>query len=139
VCCSNISHRKWLRDDIRTWGSNRTPRQELDLANRRKQILTRLTAHRAEAVKFCRPVLSSEASNEEEHPGEPELMSTLLPSDFPTGALGEPCHGALLESERELRRASCLKALQTLQSFAIQRAHIQQTQLKHATRVKANT
>jgi hypothetical protein len=63
----------------------------------------------------------------------------MLPSDFPNGVLVNPSHGALMESERELRCASCLKALQTLRSFAIQRAHIQQTQLKHASRMKSNT
>jgi hypothetical protein len=136
--CSNISYRKRLRDDIRAWGPSRTPCQELDLVNQRKLILTRLTAHRVEGVQFCHPVPSSGEPSGDEHPGEPELMSTFLPSDFPNGALQEASHEALLESERELHRTSCLKALQTLQSFAIQRAHIQQTQLKHAACVKTN-
>jgi hypothetical protein len=105
---------------------------------RRKLILTRLSAHRAEGVQFCHPIPSSGEPGGDEYSGEPELMSTLLPSDFPNGALLEASHRALLESERELRRASCLKALQTLRSFAIQRAHIQQTKLKHAARVKTN-
>jgi hypothetical protein len=135
----DVIDRKRLRDDIRAWGSNRTPHQELDLASHRKQILTRLTAHHSEGARFCHPAPYLEEPSREEHVGEPELMSTMLPSDFPNGALVNPSHGALLESKRELRRASCLKVWQTLRSFAIQRARIQQTQLKHTTRVKANT
>jgi hypothetical protein len=92
-----------------------------------------------EGGKFICPVPSLEQPNEEQHAGEPELMSTTLPSDFPNGTLVNTSHEALLESERELCHASCLKALQTLRSFAIQRTHLQQTQLKHATCVKANT
>jgi hypothetical protein len=134
----DINPRKRLRDDMDAWGSNRTPRQELELVSWRKQILTQLTTHHAEGSKFCCPASSLEEPSREEHAGEPELMSTMLPSDFPNGVLVNLSHGALLESERELCHASCLKALQTLQSFAIQRAHIQQTQLKHASHVKSN-
>jgi hypothetical protein len=136
---NQINYRKRLRDDIRVWGSNKTPCQELDVASWRKQILTRLTAHHAEGSRFCRPVPSLQESHGDEHSGEPEFMSTMLPSDFPTRVLPNTSHRAILESERELRRASCLKALQTLRSFAIQRTHIQQTQLKHTSRMKPNT
>jgi hypothetical protein len=64
-------------------------------------------------------------------------MATMLPSDYPTGTLSQEMYVPLVEAERELRRASCLKALQTLRSFAIQRAHIKQAHYKHVQGINA--
>jgi hypothetical protein len=45
----------------------------------------------------------------------------------------------LIEAKRELHQASCLKALQTLHSFAIQQVHLKQVHLKHLQGIKATT
>jgi hypothetical protein len=109
------------------------------MATRRKQLLSRLIAHRTEAMKFCPIAPPLFNQDEEEHVGEPELMSTKIPSDYPAGTLSNRMYETLVEAERELRRASCLKALQTLRSFAIQRAHLKQAHHKHLRGIKATT
>jgi hypothetical protein len=90
-------------------------------------------------MKFFSTAPPLSGSGNEEHAGEPELMATMLPSDYPTGTLSQQMYNPLIEAERELRRASCLKALQTLRSFAIQRAHIKQAHHKHVRGIKATT
>jgi hypothetical protein len=111
----------------------------MDLSSRRKQLLARLVAHRTAAMKFCPTAPPLLGTGSDEHAGEPELMATMLPSDYPTGSLSQQLYLPLLEAECELRRASCLKALQTLRSFAIQRAHIKQAHHKHVRGIKATT
>lgn len=66
-------------------------------------------------------------------------MSTLLPSDYPPGSLPAHLYSTIRDKEHELRRASCLKALQLVRSCSIQRSHVLRANHKHGRGIKAFT
>jgi hypothetical protein len=83
--------------------------------------------HREQVVTFCLPTAAQLASGTPSSlEGAPELLSTLLPSHFPPGSLVEHTHAAVIDTEKQLRRVSCLKALQDIRGLVAQKAHYQQ-------------
>jgi hypothetical protein len=119
--------RERLKTEIKSFGANPSPRQSLLINARRKALAESLTLHREQAVTYCPPTaaqLATETVSLAE--GAPERLSTLLPSHFPPGALGEDTHAAVIDTEKQLRRVSCLKALQDVRGLVAQKAHYQQ-------------
>jgi hypothetical protein len=83
--------------------------------------------HHKQAVTYCLPTaaqLATETVPSSE--GVPEQLSTLLPSHFPPGALGEHMHAAVIDTKKQLRCVSCLKALQDVRGLVAQKVHYQQ-------------
>jgi hypothetical protein len=105
------------------------PNQALQVDARRKAILSRLEVHCLEATKYF-PIPTAESFVEEtcRVEGEPEQMSTLIPSDYSSISTLTGLHRNAVRTERELRHTSCLKALQTVHSLSIQQSQVTQAQ-----------
>lgn len=96
--------------------------------------------HRSAAARWC-PLTGSTIADtvNEGDLGHPEHQPTLLPSSLPPSTIQSVVSGSILETERELRRVKCLKALQTLRSVAMQHAHLSNSKAKHARGIRAVT
>lgn len=118
-------YRNRLKTDIKKWGADPTPRQALECAAKRKAAAARLMAHRDTALKYV-PLHLVEASAQTplENQGKPEKLGLSLPSSLAQTALRSKGYTRVKECERQLRRVSCLKALQTVRAVSIQKAHI---------------
>lgn len=103
--------------------------------------MSKLLKHRSEAQEFTPAPAASAPPTvlQDDMKGKPELLSTLLPSDYPSSFLESIKDSRICETERELRWANCLRALQSIRAFTIQRAHILRSHLKHARGIKAFT
>lgn len=86
---------------------------------------SRLIHHRQQSLQFL-PIglLSSARADQEETTGKPETLAVTLPSSLPAKVLKLHSEERVLAVERELRRVACLKALQSVRTTAIQRAHL---------------
>jgi hypothetical protein len=123
--------RQSLQIDIKTYGGWPTPNQALQLDARWKAIMTHLEAHRANAANYYPIPMAEDLVQETRRVnGEPERMSTLIPSDHSSISTLSQLHENAVYTERELRHTSCLKALQTVCSLSIQQAQVTQTQLR---------
>jgi hypothetical protein len=119
--------RERLRTEIKSYGLSPTLRQSLMINTRRKTLADSLHVHREQATVFCSSNLTQRAFDPPQSiEGHPELLSTLLPSHFPPGSLPEHTHAPMIETEKELRRVSCLKSLQDIRSLVAQKAHYTQ-------------
>ncbi|KAG9082303.1 hypothetical protein FS749_006959 [Ceratobasidium sp. UAMH 11750] len=64
--------------------------------------------------------------------GQPENLKTLLPSDLSNSQLATIRGAPIMDTKKQLLRASCLKHLQSVRSVTIQRMHNSSSHLKHA-------
>ncbi|CAE6415368.1 unnamed protein product [Rhizoctonia solani] len=136
----NIKSTQYLLNlDIQRWGTKPTARQAKETATRRKELLSRLDAHRTAAPTFLAPLPPASSKSSTETQGQPEAMPTVLPSDYDGAILQENSSHPTLESERALRRAACLKALQTLRTIAIQQSHMKLRLSKHTKGTRTST
>jgi hypothetical protein len=121
--------RQSLHIEIKAFGIRPTPNQALQVDTKRKAILSRLEAHRPLAARYY-PVPTAEDLVQETRQveGKPERMSTLIPSDYSSISTLSGLHENAVRTERELRRTSCLKALQTVRSISIQQAQVTRAQ-----------
>jgi hypothetical protein len=137
---SHCRHRERLKGDIKSWGNSPTPRQSLETASRRKSLAARLVEHKGLAGRYLPAhALSTIPPPSLSQQGRPELLPTSLPSSC-VGS--NPVHDAqskVQETERSLRRVHCLKALQTVRSIAVQRAHMLKGKQQHVRGVIATT
>jgi hypothetical protein len=116
------------------------PNQALQLDARRKAILSRLEAHRSQAAKYY-PIPTAEelAAETRGVEGEPERMSTLIPSDYSSISTLTGLHRNAVRTERELRRTSCLKALQMVRCLSIQQAQVTRAQSRQPRGQRTST
>jgi hypothetical protein len=78
-------------------------------------------------MTYCLPTAAQIASKSSlPSEGALEYLSTLLPSHFPPGFLVENSHAAVIDTGKQLRRVSCLKALQDIRGLVAQKAHYNQ-------------
>jgi hypothetical protein len=102
--------------------------------------LSRLEQHRLQATKYY-PIPTTEDLAEETRrvEGEPERMSTLIPSDYSSISTLTALHKHAVRTERKLRRTSCLKALQTVRCISIQQAQVTRTQSRQPRGQRTST
>jgi hypothetical protein len=118
----------WI--DIKTYGSQPTPNQALQLDARWKAIMTCLEAHCANTTNYYLiPTVEDLIQETCQVNGEPKCMSTLIPSNHSSISTLSQLHENAVHTECELRCTSCLKALQTVCSLSIQQAQVTWTQL----------
>ncbi|KAG9097029.1 hypothetical protein FS749_007239 [Ceratobasidium sp. UAMH 11750] len=128
-----ISTQKRIQIDAERWGPNPTAAQALDLSTHRKAVLLSLQHHHDEALQFIAvPAQTPIATSSAEADGHPENLKTLLPSDLSPAQLSSFDHPAIVDTEKQLLRVSCLKTLQTARSVTIQRLHVSTSHQKHA-------
>lgn len=137
---TNPANRQKLKRDIATLGPTPSPQQSVKIAAKRKELLQLLETHRATAMSFC-PWRSEyqEQEGESKDDQQPELLSTLLPGRLPTVILRRYLDSPIIETERQLRRVSCLKALQTVRSLVAQKAHLNKAKSARAKGTQAQT
>lgn len=134
------SYRQRLKNEAKAMGSALSARQSLTLASRRKDLAGRLISHRTMATTWVsRSSTSLQMATDGAPQGHPESQSSLLPSTYAPGLLNSLNNEAIIAMGQVLRRANCLKALQTLRSVAMQHAHLVSAKSKHARRIKAVT
>ncbi|KAF8598254.1 hypothetical protein BDV93DRAFT_561517 [Ceratobasidium sp. AG-I] len=122
-----------ILQDIKSWGSSITPRQSLELAASRKSLSSRLIQHRQQSLRYLPFVFSSTLDAEtNETAGKPETLKIILPSSAPAKILKRYSKEPIFATEREVRRVACLKALQSVRTTAIQRAHLLKSKKAHA-------
>jgi hypothetical protein len=66
-------------------------------------------------------------------------MSTLIPSDYSSISTLTGLHRNGVRTERELRRTSCLKALQTVRSLSIQQSQVTRAQSRQPCGQRSTT
>lgn len=104
----------------------------MDTATRRKALSARLVAHREDALRYIAAYLVERACTAPvSDEGKPELLQVALPSRLAGAASPRSSFWQAAESERVLRRATCLKALQSVRAVVIQRAHLLKKKNKH--------
>jgi hypothetical protein len=130
-CVASQLRRQSLHMDIKAYGGCPTPHQALQVDARQRTIMNRLDAHRANVINYY-PIPMAEGLLQEtcRVEGEPERMSTLIPSDYSSISTLSQLHENAVRTECKLRRTSCLKALQTVRSLSIQHAQVTRTQLR---------
>jgi hypothetical protein len=91
--------------------------------------MSRLEAHRSQVAKYY-PIPTAEELAAETHgvEGEPERMSTLIPSNYSSISTLTGLHRNAVRTEHELRHTSCLKALQMVCCLSIQQAQVTHAQ-----------
>ncbi|KAG8713882.1 hypothetical protein FRC09_018212 [Ceratobasidium sp. 395] len=130
-----------LVTDVKAYGTKPTPRQTAAIATRRAKLLRTLEKHRQLASQFF-PLstdMEPSAQSSDGTGGQPELMSTLLPSDYPPGAISDRQSSPVIEWERQIQRVACLKYLQTVRMISIQKVHVSDSRSKHTRGVKSVT
>lgn len=121
-------------------GNSPTPRQSLDIASRRKAISTRFVQHREQGLQFLPSALVEKAvSVPPSAVGKSELLPTILPSQLPGVASPLSQFKPITEVERSLRRATCLKALQTVRSVSVQKVHTLKGKKQHVSGIRGTT
>jgi hypothetical protein len=120
-------YRECLKTEIKSYRATPTPQQSLLINTQRKALAESLTLHREQAVTYCPTTAAQFAmENAPSSEGAPEQLSTMLPSHYPPRSLVEHLHAAVIDTEKQLRRISCLKALQDTRGLVAQKAHYQQ-------------
>ncbi|KAG8724993.1 hypothetical protein FRC09_010741 [Ceratobasidium sp. 395] len=77
-----------LTVDTMSHGTKPTPRQTTEIATRQAKLLKQLEKHCTEASQFF-PMpasLEQQSTPQDDIGGQPELLSTLLPSNYPSGS-----------------------------------------------------
>ncbi|KAG8733265.1 hypothetical protein FRC11_007545 [Ceratobasidium sp. 423] len=91
------------------------------------------------APAFLAPLPPANSTTSAETQGHPEAMPTMLPSDYADQVLQQNASHPTLESKRALHRATCLKALQTLRTIAIQQSQMRLRLSKHTKGTRTTT
>lgn len=136
----DIVSRERLKQDIKSIGIDPTPKQSLDIASRRKGLVARLLQHQEQGAQYLPIALVEKAIIVPSSAvGKPELIPTMLPSRLPGAASPMSIFAEIAEVERILRRVTCLKALQSVRSVTIQKAHILKGKKKHVRGIRGTT
>ncbi|KAG8711864.1 hypothetical protein FRC08_015340 [Ceratobasidium sp. 394] len=128
-----LAKQKWLHADVTPAGSSPTAVQALELPTGRKAILAELQHHHDQASKFLPTVFADAAAGPHgSSDGQPENLKTQLPSDLSSHQLAAIQDSPIVDTEKELLHASCLKHLQSVRSVTVQRVHNSSLHMKHA-------
>ncbi|KDN41569.1 hypothetical protein RSAG8_07370, partial [Rhizoctonia solani AG-8 WAC10335] len=103
--------------DLKQLGTHHTPRQILSIAARRKELQARIEHHNNDGTKWLLAVAITQTSTTTISK-RPEHHTVLLASTVPAGVLTTNGNLAIMETERELRRVQCLRALQILRALS---------------------
>ncbi|KAG9098695.1 hypothetical protein FS749_003182 [Ceratobasidium sp. UAMH 11750] len=128
-----------LQVDIKMYGSSPTPGQALDIGRCRQTLQQRRTRHCHDASLFYTPeqlasyVTTEPSLKNADDMGKPELIPLVMPSRLPTFSkkASTDSDKALIELERDLRRAGCLQGLARIRTTSQQKALLLKQKTKH--------
>ncbi|KAG8746888.1 hypothetical protein FRC11_012549, partial [Ceratobasidium sp. 423] len=131
-----------LVDDITAYGDSITPRQSVDLYNRRTSLTKCITYHRSSSAMFMDIMLEDTGEPEslsEETQGQPEYAALYLPSHLKDRVVKTERSLCVMQLEITLRCAECMETLCRLRTGLSQKAQMLEGKKKNARREIANT
>ncbi|KAG8727729.1 hypothetical protein FRC11_012588, partial [Ceratobasidium sp. 423] len=131
-----------LKDDVGSYGSMPTPKQSMDIYNRRLALTSRISTHRQNAALFLDITITDDDSIgplSEETEGQPENAALHLPSQLGSQVAKTERSLRVQELEIVLRRSECFETLRRVRTACMQKSQLITGKKKHARGEVANT